>query len=342
MAPQTDMSRRGFALGLLAILSVAALLRAIFPAVDPPWNPPVGIVWHDEGAWVHNARNKALFGAWSLDAWNPVYIAPVFTGLEYVAFELFGVGVRQARLVPAIGGLVSVLLLALGVARLAGRRSGLIAGALLATNYVYVMWNRAALMEGPMVAFIVASWYCYVRAQQHARWGWAAGACALLAFFTKASAAFFVAALAADARRDARAGACRPPAPRAWCRCARPHGRPRCRRDARRARDRRARDRRCSSSCRTGPTTGSTTGRCRSRASRRIRSARSSTGRRGFRSCRTSSRGCGWRSWPRRWPPAASWRGGGPRRRPSACSCCGSWSAWPSSSCTTPATSAAT
>jgi hypothetical protein len=101
--------------------------------------------------------------------------------------------------VPEIGGLASVLLLALGVARLAGRRSGLIAGALLATNYVYVMWNRAALMEGPMVAFIVASWYCYVRAQTQPRWGWAAGAGALLAFFTKASAAFFVAALAADA-----------------------------------------------------------------------------------------------------------------------------------------------
>jgi 4-amino-4-deoxy-L-arabinose transferase-like glycosyltransferase len=193
------MSRRGFVVGLLTIIAVAALLRAVFPAVDPPWNPGVGIVWHDEGAWVHNARNKALFGAWSQDAWNPVFIAPVFTGLEYVAFEAFGVGVRQARLVPAIGGLVSVWLLALGVTRLAGRRSGLIAGAMLATNYVYVMWNRAALMEGPMVAFIVASWYCYVRAQERARWGWAAGACALLAFFTKASAAFFLAALAADA-----------------------------------------------------------------------------------------------------------------------------------------------
>jgi len=197
--PHAAMSRRRFALALLAILSAGALLRAVFPAVDPPWNPPVGIVWHDEGAWVHNARNKALFGAWSLDAWNPVYIAPVFTGLEYLSFELFGVGVRQARLVSAIAGLASVWLLALGVARLAGRRSGLIAGALLAVNFVYVMWNRAALMEGSMVAFIVASWYCYVRAREHARWGWAAGACAVLAFFTKASAAFFVAALAADA-----------------------------------------------------------------------------------------------------------------------------------------------
>jgi hypothetical protein len=194
-----DLSPRAFRLGLVAVLLVAASLRGLFPAADPPWTTTVGIVWHDEGAWVHNARNKALFRSWTADAWNPVYIAPVFTALEYASFKTFGVGVRQARLVPELCGLISVWLLALGVARVAGRRSGWIAGALLATNYVYVMWNRAALMEGPMVAFMVASWYCYARAQSRPVWGVGAGAFALLAFFTKASAAFFVAALALDA-----------------------------------------------------------------------------------------------------------------------------------------------
>src|SRR4051794_22016202 len=96
------------------IVIVAGALRVIYPAADPPWRSTVGIVWHDEGAWVHNARNKALFDAWTLDAWNPVYIAPVFTGLEYGAFKVLGVGVRQARLVSELTGLVSVLLLALG------------------------------------------------------------------------------------------------------------------------------------------------------------------------------------------------------------------------------------
>jgi hypothetical protein len=200
VTPETpELSRRTFGLGLLAVLVIAAALRGVFPAADPPWRTTVGVVWHDEGAWVHNARNKALFGAWSQDAWNPMYIAPVFTGLEYLAFKAFGVGVRQARLVPEICGLASVWLLTLGVTRIAGRRAGLIAGVLVATNYVYVMWNRAALMEGPMVAFMVASWYCYVRAHADSRWGLASSACALLALFTKASAAFFVAALAVDA-----------------------------------------------------------------------------------------------------------------------------------------------
>ncbi len=194
-----DVSARTFIVVLLSILALGGILRGLFPVADPPWNPTVGIVWHDEGAWVHNARNKALFGVWSLDKWNPVYIAPVFTALEYASFEAFGVGVRQARLVPEACGLLSVWLLALGIARIAGRRAGLIAAALLATNYIYVMWNRAALMEGPMIAFMVAAWYCYTRADERAEWGAAAGVFALTAFFTKASAAFFVGAIGVDA-----------------------------------------------------------------------------------------------------------------------------------------------
>ena len=50
-----------------------------------------------------------------------------------------------------------------------------------------------------MVAFMVVAWYCYARAESRPVWGVGAGAFALLAFFTKASAAFFVAALALDA-----------------------------------------------------------------------------------------------------------------------------------------------
>lgn len=197
--PARELTRREFGAWLAIVLAIAALMRGLFPAADPPWNPSVGIVWHDEGAWVHNARNRALFGSWIQDEWNPLYIAPVFTALEYASFAAFGVGVRQARLVPEVLGCVSVALLGLGVARIAGRRAGLAAAALLATNYVYVMWNRAALMEAPMTAFLVASWYCYTRFSSGAWWAWGAAAAAWLAFFTKAAAAFYLGALGLEA-----------------------------------------------------------------------------------------------------------------------------------------------
>lgn len=189
------MSGRRFAALLAAIALLALALRIIFPAADPPWHTPVGIVWHDEGAWVHNARNKALYGEWRVDEWNPIFIAPVFTGLEYVSFRFFGVGVRQARLVSELAGLASVVLLGLGVRRVAGNAAGLIAAGLLATNYVYVMYDRAAIMEALMVAFIVSSWYCSTRSMARPRWGAAAAVLAVLAYFTKAAAAFYLGAL---------------------------------------------------------------------------------------------------------------------------------------------------
>jgi len=189
------MTPRAFWIWLIAVALLAIGLRTIYPAADPPWRTTVGIVWHDEGAWVHNARNKALFGAWRQDEWNPMYIAPVFTGFEYLSFAAFGVGVRQARLVSEIAGVGSVLLLACGVRRIGGDVAGLIAGGLLATNYVYVMYDRAAIMEALMVAFIVASWYSSVRAEERASWGAVAGVMAVLAFFTKAAAAFYIGTL---------------------------------------------------------------------------------------------------------------------------------------------------
>ena len=109
MTTPGTLTARRFAGWMLVIALGACALRLTFPTADPPWATTVGIVWHDEGAWVHNARNKALFGRWSEDAWNPMYIAPVFTGLEYVSFAFFGVGVWQARLVSELTGAASVM-----------------------------------------------------------------------------------------------------------------------------------------------------------------------------------------------------------------------------------------
>ena len=46
-----------------------------------------------------------------------------------------------------------------------------------------------------MAAFIVASWYCSTRAEERQWWGAPAGVLAVLAYFTKAAAAFYLAAL---------------------------------------------------------------------------------------------------------------------------------------------------
>ncbi|MEO8480736.1 MAG: glycosyltransferase family 39 protein [Acidobacteriota bacterium] len=193
------MTRRTFAAVLLAIFAIASLMRIAWLRADPPTLDAVGIVWHDEGAWVHNARNRALWGTWRTDNWNPVFIAPVFTALEYGSFRAFGVGTWQARVVPVASGLLAIFALIAGLVTLVERRAALLGGALLATNYAFVMWNRAALMESTMTACIVVAWAAYASSARKPSIAAVAGVAAVAAWFTKASAAFFVAALALDA-----------------------------------------------------------------------------------------------------------------------------------------------
>jgi 4-amino-4-deoxy-L-arabinose transferase-like glycosyltransferase len=196
------VSRATFAAGIVAILFAGLILRVLWLRADPPLvgGPGgVGIVWHDEGAWVHNARNRVLWGAWRTDQWNPIFITPVFTALEYGAFRVAGVGTWQARVVPVLSGVICVAALMAGLTVVAGRRAALIGGVLLATNYPLVMWNRAALMESTMTALLACAWAAYAQGQRGRLWPAAAGVMVTLAWFTKAAAAFFVGALVLEA-----------------------------------------------------------------------------------------------------------------------------------------------
>ena len=126
--------------------------------------------------------------------------------------------------------------LALGLRAIATPAVALAGAWLLAVNFTWVMYSRVALLEATMVAGLVASWACYARAERDWRWGLAAAGFGLLAFFTKASAAFFLIALGLDAcwgglarvarrRRRQRPGSGRRPvrrlpgSPRARSRC---------------------------------------------------------------------------------------------------------------------------
>jgi 4-amino-4-deoxy-L-arabinose transferase-like glycosyltransferase len=198
MPTPEPISRRQWWFWLAAALLLALVVRAAFPLADPPWRSTIGITWHDEGVWAHNARNKALFGAWRLDEWNPVYVSPVFTALEYASFSVLGVGLWQARLVSVIAGVAATFAIALGLRAIASPAAGLIGALLLALNFTWVMYSRVALLEATMIAALAGSWACYVRMGRDWRWGTAAAALGLVAFFTKASAAFFLVALGLD------------------------------------------------------------------------------------------------------------------------------------------------
>ena len=43
-----EIDERTYQICLLAVTALAILLRVVFPLADPPWQIPVGVVWHDE------------------------------------------------------------------------------------------------------------------------------------------------------------------------------------------------------------------------------------------------------------------------------------------------------
>ena len=128
-----------------------------------------------------------------------VRVARVHGPRSTLSFSVFGVGLWQARLVSVVAGLAATAALALGLRAIATQAVALAGAWLLAVNFTWVMDPRVALLEATMVAFLVASWACYARAERDWRWGLGAAAFGLLAFFTKASAAFFLIALGLDA-----------------------------------------------------------------------------------------------------------------------------------------------
>ena len=193
------MNTRAYLWCLAAIFLAGIAMRVAWLRADPPVVEPVGIIWHDEGAWTHNARNRVIEGTWRTDAWNPVFVSPVFTALEYASFSSFGVGLWQARVVPVVSGLTAIVFMAIGLNAAAGRRAAVMGAALLATNYGFVMWNRAALLESTMTACLVSAWAALALADRRPRWAFLAGLLAIAAWFTKAAAAFFLAALLLDA-----------------------------------------------------------------------------------------------------------------------------------------------
>ena len=102
-----------------------------------------------------------------------MYITPVLTGLEYVAFRSFGVGLWQARLVSRGPRRRWRCCCSAWASReSAGACAGLVAAGLLAIELrLRDVRPRRDHGSARWSSLIVASWYCYVRARESPRWG---------------------------------------------------------------------------------------------------------------------------------------------------------------------------
>ena len=93
----------------VAVASVAVLLLRLDADLPTPF--PIDYAL-DEGYWLYNARNHALFGRWVLDDFNQAWLgAPLFTLAVRGVFAVLGVSYYSSRLVSALATLGSAALL---------------------------------------------------------------------------------------------------------------------------------------------------------------------------------------------------------------------------------------
>ena len=149
--------RRGDLLAALpGGLIVAAALIVQLPADPAPGMTLSDSPWTDEAWSVLGARNLALLGTWVTDDLAMYLVQLPFNLAVAAVFEIFGVGIIQARTVAVACSIAAVVLTAVLVARVFGRLSGAVAGIALATSALLLYYGRLAYLE-PMVACFLAA-----------------------------------------------------------------------------------------------------------------------------------------------------------------------------------------
>src|SRR5437588_308536 len=94
---------------LFLLVAVAVVLRIIYLRSDPY----LSLDWSagqltDEGFYIHNARNVALFGHARTDEFNNMLLSPWLHFFQVGVFSIVGVGSIQARLISVAASLLTL------------------------------------------------------------------------------------------------------------------------------------------------------------------------------------------------------------------------------------------
>ncbi len=125
-------------------------------------DPPASMELHfvcDEGWWVHNARNMALFDRWIVDDFNQSLLAsPTFCLSVYKLYTIFGVSLASSRLASALSGLLCIPVFYLILRKLTCRSSAALATSFLALGFGFTTLNRLALIDSMAFLLVLLSW----------------------------------------------------------------------------------------------------------------------------------------------------------------------------------------
>lgn len=142
---------------LICIVTISAVLRLTSLNADPPSDFDPGFIC-DEGWWVHNSRNFALYGKFILDDFNQsLFLGYPYALLTTFFFRLFGVSFFTMRLTSALFGILIPPIL-----YYIFRKDKEIAygtSFLAAFSYYIISFSRVALTDITMLFFMILGFY---------------------------------------------------------------------------------------------------------------------------------------------------------------------------------------
>ncbi len=173
---------------LLVFFALLFALRLVHLDADPPddWTRASLGYMSDPGGYVHNARNKVLFGRWETDNWNHMYTSPIPHFLTYIAFKIFDPGIGPMNAVPACFSCLLLVFFFLILKNTYGWTYAWLGTLLLGVNYIFTAFSQVAVRAIPMVFFVVLALYFLTRRKIPGKWDLIlAGALCFLAFTAK-------------------------------------------------------------------------------------------------------------------------------------------------------------
>ncbi len=142
----------------------------------------------DEGWWAHNPRNKVLFNQWILDDHNiSLFTAPVFAALQFVVFQWLGTDFWTIRLLPALSGVLTVVVFYAVLRDVLSPRARLLAAGFVALDHALVLHSRVNLVESTLLLFFMIAVYAWYRGRTHPLAYLAAGASLAIMLASKAT-----------------------------------------------------------------------------------------------------------------------------------------------------------
>lgn len=180
---------------ILSLFLILFLVRVLFLDADPYFMKGLGDIG-DEGYWTYNARNAALFNTWIIDDFNQALAtAPLFSLMVFSSFKLLGVGYFQLRIVSALAGWLTLVILYVFVKDTWSKKAALFTLVILGFNSVFIMYNRLGMVESSMSFFLILTFYMWYKGNKNAIFYILSGICFSFAILTKITAFYFIPAL---------------------------------------------------------------------------------------------------------------------------------------------------